>query len=212
MLEKIVVFGAGGHAKVVIDAVERQGRYVIGFVVDADPARVGSDVLGYPVFPEADGYAAISRGIQYAIVAIGENAARVRVAGVAVKVGLTLVPIVHPAAIMARTAEIGAGALILAGCVVNADTRIGCNAIVNTGAVIEHDCIVGSGVHVAPNATLCGGVKIGDGCLIGAAAVVVAGMSIGAGTVIGAGATVLSDIPAGVKAVGSPCRVLESLA
>lgn len=212
MLEKIAVFGAGGHAKVVIDAIEREGRYAIGLIVDADPMRAGSAVLGHLVSPEADGYAAISRGIRYAIVAIGANAARTRIAGLALEAGLTLVSVIHPAAIVAPTAEIGAGTLILAGCVVNADARIGRNVIVNTGAVIEHDCVVGEGVHVAPNTTLCGGVRIGNECLIGAGTTVVAGRSVGAGTVIGAGATVLTDIPAGVKAVGSPCRVLESLA
>lgn len=212
MPEKLVIFGAGGHAKVVIDAVEREGRYEIAFLADADASRVGSTVLGYPVRMEEDGFAAPSAGITNAIVAIGGNATRRRIAGAARRLGLQLATVIHPGAIVARTARIGEGSLVMPGSIINADARIGDNVIVNTGAVIEHDCSIGDDAHIAPNATLCGGVVVGSGTLIGAGSTVLVGIRIGSGATIGAGSTVLEDIADGVRAVGSPCRVLEKTA
>lgn len=212
MPEKIVVFGAGGHAKVVIDTLEREGKYTIAFLADADPSRFGSSVLGYPVRKEEDGFAAPSEGIAWAFVAIGSNTTRRRIAGAAVRMGLALATTIHPSAIVAPTARIGAGTLVMPGAIINADARIGANVIVNSGAIVEHDCVIGEDVHIAPNATLCGGVAVGAGTLVGAGATLLPCVGVGAGVSIGAGSTVLADLPDGVTATGSPCRILEKKA
>lgn len=212
MPEKVVVFGAGGHAKVVVDAIEREGRFEVAFLADAAPELIGKTVLGYPVRTEEDGFAAPSFGIGLAIIAIGRNAVRARIAGAARRMGMNLVTVIHPAAIVAPSALIGAGTLVMPGSVVNADARVGENVIVNTGAVVEHDCVVGDNAHIAPNATLCGGVQIGAGSIVGANATVLIGLNVGANTTIGAGSTVIGHIPDGVTAVGSPCRILEKIA
>jgi acetyltransferase EpsM len=212
MLEKIVVFGAGGHAKVVIDAIECEGRYAVAFLADADALRSGTTVLGYPVRSERDGLAASAQGITRAIVAIGNNAARRRIADAAMAQGLQLTSVIHPAAVVARSARIGCGTLVMPGCVINADAQIGDNVIINTAAVIEHDCVVGDDAHIAPNVTLCGGSTIGRGTLVGVGACVLPGVSVGAACQIGAGATVITDIADGVTAAGTPCRTLEKRA
>lgn len=212
MPEKLVIFGAGGHAKVTIDAVECAGQYEVAFLADADVSRTGTTVLGYPVRTEEDGFAAPSAGIRHAFVAIGGNAARRRIADAARRMGLTLPTVIHPDAIVARSARIGAGTLVMPGSVVNADACVGENVIINTGAVVEHDCTVGDDAHVAPNATLCGGVSVGSGTLIGAGSTVLVGVRVGAGVIVGAGSTVVADVPDGATAVGSPCRILEKKA
>lgn len=209
MCEQLVIFGAGGHAKVVVDAIERQGRYEIAFLADAAVDRVGMTVAGYSVIGEEEGFSAPSKGIRHAIIAIGNNEARKRVAEVATSAGFDLVTVIHPAAVTAPTARIGVGTLVMPGCVINADAYVGNNVIVNTGAVVEHDCVVGDDVHIAPNATLCGGVQVGPLSLVGAGATVLVGVRVGAGAVIGAGSTVLYDVPDGKCAVGTPCRILE---
>ncbi len=210
MNEKIVIFGAGGHAKVVIDALESEGKYQIAFIADVDAARIGTTILGYPIRPEEEGFAAVSMGVTTAMIAIGANASRCRLAIQARQLGFTLATVIHPNALVSRTAVVGLGSLVMPGGVINADVRIGENVIINSGAVIEHDCVVGDDVHIAPNATLCGGVHVGRGSLIGAGSTILVGVSIGAEAVIGAGSTVLSSIPAKARAVGSPCRILES--
>jgi maltose O-acetyltransferase len=54
-------------------------------------------------------------------------------------------------------------------------------------------------------------VTIGDNVWIGGGSIICAGVTIGANTTIGAGSVVVKDIPAGVVAVGNPCRVLRKI-
>lgn len=203
---RVVVFGAGGHAKVVIDSIEIMGCYEIAFLADADIALVGTTLLGYPVRIEEDGFAVHDQGVPYAFVAIGHNAMRQRIAVAAAARGFILASIVHPAATLARSASLGAGTLVMPGSVINADAHIGANVIINTGAIIEHDCSVGDHAHIAPRATLCGGTRIGAGTLVGAGAVILPGIKVGAGATVGAGALVLSDVPDGTRIFGVPAR------
>lgn len=209
MRPAIVVFGAGGHSKVVVEVIERQGRYRIAFLADADESKAGTTVLGYPVRAERDAFVASKKGITNAIVAIGNNGIRRRIANVVELSGMRLVSAVHPTAVVSTSASIGRGTVLMAGCIINADARIGDNVIINTGAVVEHDCQIDADVHVAPHATLCGGVVIGAGTLVGAASTLLPLVHVGTGVCVGAGATVLHDIPDGVTAAGSPCRKLE---
>lgn len=202
----VVLFGAGGHAKVVIDAIEIEGCYEIVFLADADIALVGTTLQGYPVRSEEEGFAAQVQGVPNAFVAIGRNAMRQHIAVAAAASGFVLARIVHPAATVARSASLGAGTLVMPGSVINADAHVGTNVIINTGAIIEHDCRVDDHAHIAPRATLCGGARIGAGTLVGAGAVILPGVKVGAGATVGAGALVLSDMPDGARIFGAPAR------
>lgn len=209
MVDQVVIFGAGGHAKVVIDAIECGGRFQIAFLADADPSLSGSNLHGYPIRNESVGLAACRAGICCAFVAIGNNAVRARIAGAAVDAGFRLISVVHPAAIVARRARIGVGTLVMPGSVINDHAVVGDNVIINTGAIVEHDCKVADGAHLAPNVTLCGGCKVGAGTLIGAGTVVLPEVAVGAQAIVGAGSTVISDIADGSRAAGAPCRSLK---
>lgn len=206
--DKILIFGAGGHAKVVIDAVEREGKYKIALLADADQSLYGTTLFGYLIASQEEGLSASKIGVSRAFVAIGGNAVRSRIADMVIGAGFSLVAVVHPGAIVSGRARIGCGSLVMPGAVVNADAVVGSNVIINTGAVIEHDCEIGDGVHIAPNATICGASKVGARTLIGAGAVVLPGISVGSEVVIGAGSTVVSNIPNGRRGVGSPCHLL----
>lgn len=206
MPEKVVIFGAGGHAKVVIDAIEMAGRYEIAFLADADNARLGTRLKGYLVCTEQEGFSAGSRDLVQAFVAIGQNETRKRIAKMAKGYGFAFATIVHPSAVVSVSATLGAGTLVMPGSVINADAVVGVNVIINTGSIIEHDCWIGDNTHIAPRATLCGGVVIGDNTLIGAGAIILPGVKVGSWATIGAGAVVLSDVPDGATAKGVPVK------
>ncbi len=208
--DKIFVFGASGHAKVVIDVIERQGLYDIAFLVDDDPVLKGTGIYGYQVLGGKNELLAEREKIVGGIVAIGCNPARSEVASWLTENGFTLVTAVHPHAQIARGVRIGAGTVIMAGVVVNSDTRIGSNVIINTKASIDHDCTVGDGAHIAPGATLCGTVFVGDGTFICAGATIIPNVSIGRDVVVGAGSTVIRNVPDGVLVVGSPARQIRT--
>lgn len=208
--EKLVVFGAGGHAKVVIDAIERQGSYEIAGLLDDDIRRKGGLFFGYPILgTRADLPALRAADLRLAIVAIGDNAGRAAVAALLAQQGWRFATVVHPGACLGRGVEIAPGCMIMAGCVVNADARLGAHAIVNTGATIDHDCRIAENVHIAPGCHLCGGVNVGQGSLLGAGTTVGPGIKIGSKVIVGTGSAVIRDVADDAKVYGVPARPLD---
>jgi UDP-perosamine 4-acetyltransferase len=199
---KVLVIGAGGHAKVVIDAARAAGYVVVAAIGSPDGA---SDVLGVPVVPSAEGISADGF-----IVAVGDNRHRAALFSEYTVAGLTAVPVVHPSAVIAEGAEIAEGAFVAAGVVVNPGARIGCNAILNTGCTVDHDCVIGSHAHIGPGVNLCGGTTIGVGTLVGVGACAIPGTVVGAWCTVGAGASVVDPVPDGLTVVGVPAREQSS--
>ena len=201
---KIVIIGAGGHGKVLAECARDAGLDVAGFI---DQGQIGRKVLGLPVLGGDDDLAAMKdHGVTGAIVAIGHNPVRAKLAQRIAEAGLDLVSVISPRAVISPTATIGAGTLVMPGAIINADARIGENVIVNTGAIVEHDCTLGDAVHVAPSSTLCGNVSVGARSFVGAGATVIPGRTIGVDVTVGAGACVVHDLPDSVCATGVPAR------
>lgn len=208
---RIFLFGASGHAKVVIDILERGGGAKVVFLVDDDASIKGARLLGYPVIGGRPVLLARRKEAGSAIVSVGVNAARLALAAWLEGEGFDFACAVHPSAQVGREVILGSGTVVMAGAVVNPDCTVGCHCIVNTSASIDHDCRVGNGVHVAPGARLCGGVEVGDGAFIGAGAVVTPGQRVGADAIIGAGAVVLGNVPARAVVAGNPARIVRRL-
>ncbi|MDB5863991.1 MAG: Serine acetyltransferase-like protein [Betaproteobacteria bacterium] len=208
--EKIFVFGASGHAKVVIDMIEREGRREIAWICDDALDKHGKQLMGYEILGGREALLARRGDTVAGVVAIGDNRIRLDIAAWLADKGYRLAPVVHPAAAIGREVEIGDGTVVMAGCVINSGTRVGRHAIVNTGATVDHDCILGDGVHVGPGSQLCGHVTVGASSLVGAGTTIVPSVRVGANVVVGAGSTVLADVPDGARVGGSPCRPLGS--
>lgn len=208
----LLVFGASGHAKVVMDIVEKGNDYTVGQVADDNPALKGADIYGYRILggrAELLGEAGLLHGMP-AVVAIGNNRIRADIANWLCANGARLSrALVHPSAQLARGVVVGEGSVVMAGAIVNPDAHIGRNVIVNTGAVVEHDCTIGDAVHVAPGATLCGGITVGENSLVGAGAVIHPNVRIGRDVIIGAGATVLGDVRDGLTVAGTPAKPIK---
>lgn len=201
-----IVIGGGGHAKVVVAALQRAG---IECSAVLDPDRVGGDVLGVPVTGGDERLAELPPHAVLLVNGIGTTVnsdLRRRVFERMKGQGYTFATVVDPTAVVAPDAELGEGAQVLAGAVVQPGCRIGANALVNTRAAVDHDGVLGDHVHVAPGATLCGSVAVGAGVHVGAGAVVVESVTIGEGTLVGAGAAVIADVPAGSTVLGVPAR------
>ncbi|GAK57142.1 serine acetyltransferase-like protein [Candidatus Vecturithrix granuli] len=202
--ETCYLFGASGHAKVVIDIIEREGRYVIGGLFDDNHILWGQEVFGYKVI---GGLAALDGHEMKMIIAIGHNDIRHRVSRILSDRGVDFGRALHPSASVSRGVVIGHGTVVMASAVINADTTIGEHVIINTAASVDHDCAVGNLTHIAPGVRLCGGVTVGERTLIGAGAVIIPNIRIGSDVTVGAGATVINDVPDGVTVVGIPARM-----
>lgn len=209
--KKIFVFGASGHAKVIIDIIERQGLHEIVFLVDDDPALKDTKFYGYHVIGGKQELLEVQGKVSSGVVAIGSNRARLAVADWLIDNSFTLVSAIHPFAQLGRGVTVAAGTVIMAGAVINSDSRIGHNVIVNTRASIDHDCTIGDGVHLAPGATLCGTVSVGNGTFVCAGATVIPNLTIGRNAIVGAGSTVIRDVPDCELVVGSPAKHIKML-
>jgi sugar O-acyltransferase (sialic acid O-acetyltransferase NeuD family) len=202
--EKIFVFGASGHAKVVIDIIEQQGLYDIAFLVDDDPVLKGSVFCSYSVIGGKTELLGRPDSPRSGIVAIGSNRARTAVAQWLTANGFKLVMAVHPSACLGSGVSIGEGTVVMAGAVINSDAAIGRNVIINTRSGIDHDCVVGDSAHIAPGSTLCGTVTVGEGSFVCAGATVIPNLKIGAHVTVGAGSTVIRDVSDGLLVAGVP--------
>ena len=208
MSERVFVFGASGHSKVVIDAIERAAGRTVAFVCDDSVDKQGTQFMGYNVVGGRAALLARRGEVNAGIVAIGDNRARLSIASWILGNGWSLAAVVHPSAAIGRDVEIGDGTVVMAGCVINSGARVGRNAIVNTGATIDHDCEIAEGVHVAPGSHLCGYVSVGEAAFVGAGTTIAPSVRIGARALVGAGSTVLRDVPDDARVAGTPCRPL----
>jgi len=208
---KVIVIGASGHAKVIIDMLEKQGRKEVAFIIDDNPALKGKTLFGYPVAGPRSELHELARqeNVKQAIVAIGNNNIRVEIAAWLESADFSLVTVVHPSAQIGRGAVIAAGTVVMAGVVINSDSTVGKNVVINTGATVDHDCRIGDGVHVAPGCHVCGGVVIGDGTLLGAGTTIIPNVRVGQNVIVGAGSTLIQDVPDGAKVAGSPAREIN---
>lgn len=202
----VVIFGAGGHAKVVIETCIGTGYRP---VVCLGSSR-WNKIVGVSVEPETRAAEWLVRGVRKAFIAIGNNAIREQVAAKAREIGFELATIISPHSCVSLTARLGAGSVVMAGAIVQVEAAIGELGIVNTGASIDHECVLGRAVHVAPHATLCGNVVAGDRVWIGAGSTVIEGTTLADDVYVAAGATVTRSVAkTGLRVGGTPAQPLK---
>lgn len=189
------LYGASGHAKVIIDILTSQG---VNITALADDNLSLTDMLGYKIIHS-------KKQFDKLIISIGDNLIRKKLAeSLDVDEYLTAIA---PSAIISPFAKIKEGSVVMQGSIIQSCAQIGAHVIINSGASIDHDCVIGDFSHISPHATLCGNVTIGEGTWIGAGTVIKQGVKIGNWTTIGAGSVVVADIPDGVTAYGNPCKI-----
>ena len=194
----MVLYGASGHCKVIIDILEAT-KVPIDFIIDDNPKL--SSLLGYQVIRPSSQY-------DQAIISIGDCKIRQRIVeSIDVK---EYIRAIHPSAIVSPRATIDEGSVVMQGAIIQSCAQRGKHCIINTGASVGHDAIISNYVHIAPHATVTGNVEIGEGTWIGAGTVIKQGVRIGNWCIIGAGSVVVDDIPSGVIAFGNKCKVYKN--
>ena len=212
-MHKIVLFGAGGHARVLIDAIQSTAQHKVCAALDDDSNKWGTKLFHVPIVGN-DSHIndLLTQGVDSFAVAIGSVSQiqlRRNLFERACAAGLEPCSVLHSSSIYSRYASLGKGVQLLAQSVVNPGAELGEGVIINTGAIVEHDCLIGTHTHLAPRACLAGGVQVGSGSHIGMGAVVKENITIGKDVIIGAGAVVLNDVPDRSIAVGIPARPIS---
>lgn len=192
----------------VADAAFECGYKEIAFLDDAVPARLtpGARLLG-PIAAAGE----LVRAWPTAIAAVGNGRLRQELFARLRALAYSTPNIVHPSAVVSRSAALGEGVFVAAGAIINVDAKIDDAVIVNTGARIDHDCRIGSASHIAPGVTLSGGVVVGERVWLGTGCCVRQGVEIGSDAVVGVGAAVVANLVGGRTYAGVPARILGNL-
>ena len=204
MPTKLSIIGAGGHCKVVIDALLQSEESCELSVYDSDPTKAGTSILGIVVQELCD----LNLLADDVFVAIGDNSCREKLFCSLQQYGKKMATVIHKDAVVAPSATVGEGTFVAALAVVSPSATVGRGVIVNHRAIVDHDCNVGNFSHIAPQVTLGGGVHIGDGVLVGASATVLPCKQVESGSTVGAGAVVTNNVTAGTTVVGNPAKKL----
>ena len=205
----MLVIGAGGHARVCIEALQDDPSCdVVGCVSKTGEQTTTTDVQVVGTDEHLDDLVR-TLAVTHVFVAITNNRTRAEFNHRCTAAGLALADAVSRGAYVSHTAVVGAGTLLAAGAVVNTGARLGTGVIINPNASIGYDSIIGNNAHIASGVAIGGAVLIGEEVLIGIGARVVPGVSIGAGATVGAGSVVVRDVPARTVVMGSPARRVE---
>lgn len=200
-MNRLIIIGASGHGKVVADIAALNGYKDIVFL-DNDPeikACAGYPVLGPDtMISELDGDV---------FIAVGKSETRKKL--MERDKTRSFPALVHPSAVVAKSAEVGVGSVVMAGAVINPGAQIGKGCIINTSSSVDHDCMVGDYVHISVGAHLSGTVVVGTGTWIGTGAIVSNNVNICGGCMIGAGAVVIKDIDEPGTYVGVPAKQIK---
>jgi len=212
MMRPVLVVGAGGHAKVVIDVLLASAVEILG-ATDSNFKKKGTYILGIPIVGTDEvilQYAPEQVFLVNGIGSVGLSTIRIELFNYFKKLGYSFIGAVHPSAIVASEVTLGEGVQIMAGAIIQPGCHIGSNSIVNTGTSVDHDCSIGSHVHLAPRVTLSGGAQIEDRVHVGTGAVLIQGIHICRNSLVGAGAVVLKDVAENTKVFGVPAREVSS--
>lgn len=208
--KRVVILGAGGHAREVADILRMQSATeVIGFI-DENRLLHDNQIDGLRVLGDWTWFEGVDLAQITAICAIGSPHTSRRLLRRAENLGLSFAQAISPLAYISTYAQLGTGITVFPHAVINAGSVIGSHSILNVAATVSHDSKVGRYTNINPGAHLAGNVKIGEGCYIGMGANVIQGRSIGAWSIVGAGACVTSDLPANVTAVGVPAKIIKT--
>ena len=191
-MDDIILIGAGGHCKSVIDVVEQEGKFNIVGIVDK-PEFLNSKCLGYPIIGNDSNLVEFSKKYKYALITIGQIKSpldRIRLFDLAVKANFVLPSIVSPRAYVSKHTTIGRGVTVMNDALINANTSIGDNCIINSKALIEHDVIIESHCHISTHATINGNVKVEKNCFVGSGSVIRENVKIADNTFIKMGSII----------------------
>ena len=211
-MEKIVLVGAGGHCKVVIDIIKSTESYNVVGITDK---AYGEEklVLDIPIIGDDSILTELyNSGVKNAFVCVGalENIAiRDKIYNNLKAIGFNIPALLHKHALVSPYAKVHDGTCVMAGAIINPGAIVHEICIVNTGAIIEHDCKVQRNTHISPKACIAGGVEIGYNTHIGMGSSIIQSVHIGNNVIIGAGAVVIENIEDNVVAVGIPSKIIK---
>lgn len=209
--DKVAIFGAGAQGRVILDALrDDENTTVVGFI-DSNPDLSGDSVNDLPVHPTPEEIQNVHGSDLSVIIALGDNAARVKIATTLKDQGWRLFSVCHPSSVISQSAHVGQNVAIMPLALIHSNAQVNDHVIINSGTVIEHDTMVGEGASVSPGTQVGGRVNIGKSAFIGTGAIILPRVTIGDHSVVAAGSLVTKDVPDRTLVAGSPAKHVQDI-
>tara|TARA_Y100001958_G_C21055706_1_gene420285 strand:- start:131 stop:793 length:663 start_codon:yes stop_codon:yes gene_type:complete len=213
-MKNIVIFGSGGHCKVIIDIIEKSNRYNLVGLIDNYQEK-GKIIFDYDIIGEKEEIEVLIKNynIECGVIGIGDNSTRKKYVEYVSQIcsNFKFETLIHPKSNIGKNVIIGDGTVVMSGVSVNSDTKIGSHCIINTNSSVDHDCNLGDYVSVSPNSGIGGNVNIGDQSFIGIGSNIIHNINIGNNNVIGSSSLVVRDIDSFILGYGIPFREIKKI-
>ena len=213
-MENILIIGAGGNAKGIVDILVELNPKINILFLENDATKINKFFYGYSVISE-NTFENDNTYSEYKnfIVGVGatsasQNVIRRKIYNKFTELGLKPITVIHKSCIVSPTTKIGQGTVVMAGAIIQSDAHIGDNVIINTGVQIDHDSKISNHVHICPCATITGDVAVGENVLIGAGATIIQSINIEDSVTVGAGSVVLNDVQKNTAVAGNPAKAI----
>jgi len=196
----MLLYGNGGHAKVLMDCLKDlniplNGIFDDNAISDNLNSNYFTSIYNQNIFIDDE-----------VVISIGNNLLRKEISE---RIYHSFGIIIHPSAVVSSSVQIKSGTVVIHQSLIQRSTIIGHHVVLNSGCSVDHDCEISDYVHIGPHATVCGGIKIGEGTLVGAGAVIISNKTIGKWVTIGAGAVITENIPDYAVVVGNPSEIIR---
>jgi len=208
-MKKLLLIGARGIAKRVLDALEMDEMY--SEIALLDGYADYDHLYSYQIIGKSDDLEDYRSQFSHALVCIADTRTRMHYIERVIEAGYEVPNVIHKRAYVSKSVKMGIGVIINAMAAVQADSKLGNGCVIETGAVVEHDNVLDDCVTIAPNASTMGFVKIGSKTFVGGAACVINTVCIGENVLVGAGSVVMSDVPDGVMVAGCPAEIKKPI-
>lgn len=213
MKQKIIIIGAGGHSRSVLDILLQNNEFDILGCIDSEYPNIKNvpKMKEIPIIGRDDDLEKFyEQGVRGIFVAIGDNKLRKKLFDKVINIGFSPINVISKNAIISDRAQIGQGICIMPGTVINVNSIIGDNSIINTKVSIDHDCIIGKSCHIAPGSTLSGSISVGEGTHIGTGSSIIDKIKIGSWTFVGGGSVIVSDLDSNTMYYGTPAQKIKN--
>ena len=210
MPSRLILVGCGAFARELINWVDDlvdQGKSIpVSGFLDESPMALDGFSYEIPCFGTITAYS--PQPGDKLLMAIGDPKVKKMLFADLKAKGASFAQLIHPSAVIARTAKLGEGVVVCPQAFVSADASVGDLCAINGNSSVGHDVRLGSFSTLSSHVDLMGWVRVEECAFFGSGARVLPKVKIGSGARVGAGSVVIRSVLADSVVFAPPAKRL----